>query len=301
MPQHQPAHARETATGPNGRRTVLAAGAAAAAGALGVALARPAEAAAGSALLLGRSNTSGGSGTTVASTSTGSAFYVKASAGNGILCDAASASKWAVYARSTATTAGTAGAVFGKGGKNVGVQATTAAPVSPVSAQRPALYADGGAGGWGSLVVGDEVVDGAVFASFALTGVHDPSQTANGGVGYADVVSGAGGYHVATGTLTLGAATTTGTVTLDPAFRSAGDLGRASVQLTPMGQAMSGLYASLDAATGVLTVNGGVAAGVVSWTVSAPRKNLDGTVVARAGSAAVLGRGTAMKALRAGA
>src|SRR5262245_4251895 len=125
MTASQPTHADPDPQTPRGRRAALTAGATAAIGALGVVLARPAEAKAGSPLLLGRSNISGSSGTLVSSTSTTAAFSARCTAGSALIGDTTSAAKWAVYGRNLASRAGAAGAVRGDGHGNVGVLGST--------------------------------------------------------------------------------------------------------------------------------------------------------------------------------
>jgi hypothetical protein len=231
MTDSQLTHANpETTTARRGRRAVLTAGATAAIGAVGVALADPAEAAAGSPLLLGRSNSAGSSATAVSTTTTGTAFGVTATAGHGLVGVAKLNNKFGILGRNDATTAGTGGAVLAdgktnpglvgrtanrntygivalntgtalgdsgalvaEGGVNVGVVAFTDAPAGANT--QPALYADGGAGAWASWLIGDEIVDGTLFAAFSLVGVRDPVNP----IGYRPAVSGEDPVHTQSG------------------------------------------------------------------------------------------------------
>lgn len=287
-------------TGQGSRRALLAAGTTAALGAVGVALARPAEAAAGQALLLGRSNTSGSSATAVSSSTTGTAFGVTATAGHGLVGIARANSKFGHIARNDATTTGTGGALLGdgkanagvvgrtanrnaygiagfntgtaggnsgavlaNGGSNVGLAAFTAAPAGVNAA--PAIFADGGLGAWASWLIGDQVVDGFLFASRNLVGVQEPGNV----ITYRTVVSGESAQHVESGRVTLDLSGA-GTVVLPAGYLAATSLGAdTSVQLTAMGTAMPNLAATLT--TTGFTVSGGVSGGSVSWTVSSPR------------------------------
>jgi hypothetical protein len=304
----------ETTTPRNGRRAALTVGATAAIGAVGVALAKPAEAAAGSALLLGRSNSSGSSPTAVTSTTTGTAFGVTATPGHGLVGVAKLNSKFGILARNDATTAGAGGAVLAdgktnsgllgrtanrnaygivalntgtalgnsgalvaEGGVNVGVVAFTDAPAGANT--QPALYADGGAGAWARWLIGDEVVDGVLFAVVSMVGVRD-SAAANG-IGFREAVSGETPVHTQSGRVTLNALGNAA-VDLSAAFLDETDLASSttSVQLTAMGSAMPNLAATITA-TG-FSISGGAGAGSVSWTVTAPRLALATTAAARA-------------------
>ncbi len=305
----------ETTTARRGRRAVLTAGATAAIGAVGMALADPAEAAAGSALLLGRSNSAGSSATAVSTTTTGTAFGVTATAGHGLVGVAKLNNKFGILGRNDATTAGTGGAVLAdgktnpglvgrtanrntygivalntgtalgdsgalvaEGGVNVGVVAFTDAPAGANT--QPAIFADGGAGAWASWLIGDEQLDGVLFAAVSMVGVHDAA--AANAVGYREVVSGESPIHTQSGRATLGATGATA-VDLSATFLDAVDLPNAttSVQLTAMGSAMPNLAATITE-TG-FAITGGAIAGSVSWTVTAPRRAL--TAVAAAAAA----------------
>lgn len=285
------------------RRTLLAAGTTAALGAVGVALARPAEAAAGDALLLGRSNSAGGSATSVASGTTGTAFGVTASAGHGLIGIAKLNSKFGILGRNDGATPGPGAAILAEGKTNVGLvsrtgnrdnyglvalNTSTLAPApnasfsgallsdggrggaglvafssSPVTNAVPALYAEGTVSGWASWINGDEQVDGGLFALFNLVGTQTPA-----GVRYREAVSGDAPSHTASGRLTLDA-TGNAAVTLPQTFRDSAQLSAAAVLLTAMGTGMPNLAATVTA-TG-FTVAGGAANGIVSWQVVAPR------------------------------
>jgi len=300
-----------------GRRTALTAAATAAIGAVGVVLAKPAQAAAGSALLLGRSNSAGSSPTAVSSSTTGTAFGVTATAGHALVGAARLNNKFGILARNDATTSGTggamladgktnagvvgrtanrnqygvvalnsgatlgdSGALLAEGAANVGLVAFTHAPLGANG--QPAIYGDGLAGGWASWMVGDEVVDGGLFAAFNLVGVQDPGNPANP-ISYREVVSGEDAVHTQSGRadLTAGSAT----VTVTASFLTAADLGAAStaVQLTAMDTAMPNLSATIT--TTGFTISGGAVTGSVSWTVTAPRRPPGTTAAAAAAGA----------------
>lgn len=287
-------------TGQGSRRALLAAGTTAALGAVGVALARPAEAAAGQALLLGRSNTSGTSATAVSSSTTGTAFGVTATAGHGLVGVAKLSTKFGILGRNDATTVSSGGAILGdgrtnvgvvgrctnrnnyaiaavssgtaggnsggllaNGGANFGVAAFTSAPAG--ANDRPALYAQGGASAWAGWMDGDLVVDGALFAQVSLVAAQ-----AAAGLTYREVVSGETPKHTESGRVALDAAGN-GTVTLSAGFLAAANLSlpSVSVQLTAMGTGMPNLAATVTA-TGI-SISGGAPNGDVSWSVSAPR------------------------------
>ncbi len=110
---------------PHGRRALLVAGATAAVGAIGVAAARPAEAAAGGTMVLGRANSAGSALTTLVSSSTGNVLYVRGTAGCGVYGEAALSSKWGTRGRNAATGTGTGGAVLAEGLANHGALGTT--------------------------------------------------------------------------------------------------------------------------------------------------------------------------------
>lgn len=303
MTDFQPTQANpDTLSTRRGRRAALAAGATAAIGAAGILLARPADAAAGSPLLLGRSNSAGSSNTLVSSSTTSVAFAVRGTGGHAFIGDCTVAGRWSVYGRSLATTAGAGGAVRGDGhanvgvfgittnqnqygivalntsaaagdsgalvadgGANAGVVAFTEAPAG-VNAN-PAIYADGGAGAWASWLLGDEVLDGTLFAAFNLVGVQD---TANG-IGYREAVSGEDPVHTQSGRATLDGSGTA-TVAMTASFLDAANLTAAttSVQLTAMATAMPDLAATMT--SNGFTITGGAASGSVSWTITAPRR-----------------------------
>jgi hypothetical protein len=305
----------ETTIARRGRRAVLTAGATAAIGAVGVALADTADAAAGSPLLLGRSNSADSSPTAVSSTTTGTAFGVTATAGHGLVGVAKLSNKFGILGRNDATTAGAGGAVLAdgktnpglvgrtanrntygivalntgtslgdsgalvaEGGVNVGVVAFTDAPAGANS--QPAIYGDGGVGAWASWLIGDVIVDGTVFAAVSLVGVRDPVNP----IGYREAVSGEDAVHTQSGRATLDG-TGGATVSVSPTFLDAADLAAAttSVQLTAMGSAMPNLAATITA-TG-FTISGGTANGSVSWTVTAPRLAPGTTAAAAAAKA----------------
>jgi hypothetical protein len=225
-----------------GRRALLTTGATAALGALGIAVARPAEAAAGGAALLGRSNTSGGSTTTVSSSSPSGTFWSKATAGPAVVADTKAASKWAVLARNQSTVTGSAGAVRAEGGRNTGVHASTASNLTwaahvvntgaasdsapggglrvegrntlglfvdtdPDVADVPALTSIGGDGefnGTALLASGSTYLDGKAMALRSYTGVLGPGATSDTNVlWYAPVTSGEADYHTVTETVAL--------------------------------------------------------------------------------------------------
>jgi len=304
MTDPQPSHTTPDApaTSMRGRRAALAAGATAAIGAVGVVLAGPAEAAAGGPLLLGRSNSSGGVKTTVSSSTTSVVLTASGSAGHGVLGSASSAAKWGLYGRNTATAAGAGGAIRGDGHSNIGVLGVTTSEntygVAAINAStapgnfgalladgransglvaftnaptgansNPAIYADGGDGAWASWLIGDEFVDGGLFAAFNLIGVQDPIDN----IGYREAVSGEDPVHTQSGRAPIDDQGN-GSVTVTASFLNAADLAAAttSVQLTAMGVAMPSLAATLTADG--FTISGGAPSGSVSWTVTAARR-----------------------------
>jgi hypothetical protein len=318
MPKHTTDPVDDSPSGPGGRRALLAAGATAALGAVGVALARPADAAPGGPLLLGRTNTSATVSTVVTSTNSNYTLSSQATAGHAVLGDTTSNARNGVYGRNRSTTHGTglpgagvrgdggrnvgvigttgnqneygivglntavavgsAGAVVGDGTTNPGVVAFTEAPAKSA----PALYASG-ASGWAAWLDGEARVDGAL-----LVGV--PGATA-GTTDYRPVASTEAAVHTTSGRATLDG-TGAVTVTLPAAFLAAATVTAADavVQLTAMDGAMPGLFATVTATT--VGIAGGTAAGSVSWTITAPRKAAPGTlaVVARPAPATTAAR-----------
>ncbi|MBI4939693.1 MAG: hypothetical protein HY830_02965 [Actinobacteria bacterium] len=119
-----------TTDGARGRRAVLTAGAGVALGAFGVAVAQPAEAAAGGTMLIGRSNWASTSGTTLSSTTTGTTLWCKATVGNGLLAESTSSARWGAYGRNLSGVTGSAGALRGDGGRNLGLYANTTSNLS---------------------------------------------------------------------------------------------------------------------------------------------------------------------------
>lgn len=291
--------------GTRSRRTLFAAAASAVLGALGVAAARPAAAAAGDPVLLGRTNAAGRAVTRITSSDPLYGFHARGTAGAGALLETSATGKWGARARSTATTTSASGgallgegleatgilgttasnlrygvhgrntdgvtasggAVRAEGRRNVGLFADTALPVDDV----PAVVAYGGDGEFAGIALvagGTTYLDGMAKALRSYVGVL----AADSQVEYAPVVSGESDYHTWTSAVTLdgsGAAT----VTLPAAYRATVSMSTLRVGLTPIGAAMPNLHATVtgtDGATG-FGIAGGVAAGTVHATVSAVR------------------------------
>jgi hypothetical protein len=312
--------------GGRGRRTLLAAGATAAVGALGIAMARPAQAAAGRPMVLGRANSAGSSLTTLSCSNIGSAFYVRASAGNGAFAETASNARWGVRARNLSRSSGAGGGLVAEGGvnngaygttnansrfgvvgrnasgtvgtgagvraegrRNVGLFADTLQTVTNVAAI-VALGGDGEANGIGLISGGTTYLDGNALALRSFVGVLDPVTSE---LEYAPVTSGELAYHTITDKVTLdgsGAAT----VTLPAPYRATVDMRTLRIGLTPVGAAMSGMYATYTEGTGTTSfgIVGGANAGTVHYTVSAERISLTLAGAASAPAAAA-GAGTA--------
>ncbi len=303
-----PVDAEQPGPSARGRRALLAAGAGAAVGALGIATARPAEAAAGSAVLQGRVNSAGSALTTLRSSNSGSAFYVQASAGNGCFGETAASARWGVRARNLATSTGGGGGLIAEGGVNTGGYATTSsnarfglygrnnaatvgvgagvraegrfnvglfADTLPSVTNVAALVALGGDGeehGIALMAGGSTYLDGNALALRSYVGVLDPDTSQ---LEYAPVTSGELAYHTITDKVTLdgsGAAT----VTLPAAYRATVDMTTLRIGLTPVGAAMSGMYATYTEAAGTTSfgIVGGATGGTVHYSVSAERISL---------------------------
>ncbi|WP_088285291.1 hypothetical protein [Kineosporia sp. A_224] len=180
-PQDGAPDATAATDGARGRRAVLAAGAGAALGAFGVAVAQPAEAAAGAAMLIGRSNWASTSGTTLSSTTTGTTLWCKATVGNGLLGDTTSSARWGAYGRNLSGVTGSAGALRGDGGRNLGLYANTTSNLSwGVLARNKGTSSSAATGG---ALRAEGQNNMAIFAD-TFTSVTDvPAITALGGDG----------------------------------------------------------------------------------------------------------------------
>ncbi|MFN0281552.1 MAG: hypothetical protein ACKVZ6_06230 [Kineosporiaceae bacterium] len=319
MSDHTPQHARETADGSpastsstsRGRRAVIAAGATAAVGAVGVVLAKPADAAAGSSLILGRSNTSGGSTTTVASTNTNSTFKVTATGGTGVLGESTSNVKWGIHGRNVSALPGSHGGVRAEGRANHGLRGDTtsadragvwAINAAPTAGDGAAVIADGGsnpavfarnasssfdaptlvafsgdgAGGpsWASLAIGDSVVFGISSADDSFVAVRalpDPELV--------PVASGEAALHTKIGSVTLDG-TGAATVGFGDAFLLAADAGNPMIALTPVNVAMPNLHVKWTTGNATFQIAGGTPSGTVQYSVTAARKPLPGAAPA---------------------
>ena len=319
MTQHEPASAPAEMDAPSrrGRRALIAGAATAAVGALGVAVARPADAAAGSAMILGRSNSSGGSTTTVSSTNATVAVNVKSTAGTGLIGETTKNNKWGVHGRNTATalTGGTTGGVRGEGRNNhgvrgdttnanrhgvVGVNAATAAGsgaavrangrlnagvwADATDINTPAIFADGAGGAGVSIFAfGFADIEGGLFALDAQVGVVSGGLV-GGTIVEAGVASGTSPWHIGRGTFTLdlnGEAT----VTPDAAYTDAADLAQSTVMLTGLGNPIGGAYVENKSASS-FTVLGGTAGAQLEYLVIAPRLDVFGVTPAKAGQPA---------------
>ena len=313
MTQHEPAHALSDADAPSrrGRRALIAGAATAAVGALGVAIAKPADAAAGSPLVLGRSNSSGGSTTTVSSTNTTAAVDVKSTAGTGLIGETTKNTKWGVHGRNTAATSGTTGAVRGEGRQNHGVRGDTANPnrhgVLAVNAATvtglgtavraggrqnvglwadadndvvPAIYADGNNGtGVSMLANGFVDVESGLFALNAQVGIVS-GPLVGGIITEAFVASGSSAFHVHTDTATL--AVTDTEITVPVAFSDAADVSLATIMFTGLGASAGNVYIVSKTPTSFV-VGGGTADQQVDYVIIAPRLDVFSVSLNKAG------------------
>lgn len=236
---------------PAGRRALFTAGATVALGALGVAAAKPAQAAAGGTALLGRSNWSGTSTTVFSSSSATAALWAKDANGHAVVADTWAGSRWAVLARNQSGVTGSSGAVRADGGRNTGLLASSASNLSwgarvynsgaasdsapggglrvegrntiglfvdtdPDVANVPAVTSIGGDGefqGTALLASGSTYLDGKAMALRSYTGVLGPGDVPDTNVlWYAPVTSGEADYHTVTEVVTLDGA---GAATVD--------------------------------------------------------------------------------------
>jgi hypothetical protein len=137
----------EAAAAPRSRRSLLAAAMAGLAGAAAAALGRPAptRAAAGDPLVIGLHNYGGTDATRLDTTSSGGAFWMtQFGSGSGVRSDSvnghggvfttAHQDRFALQAQHTAATAGAGAAISADGGKNPGLNATTASGSSAITA-----------------------------------------------------------------------------------------------------------------------------------------------------------------------
>jgi hypothetical protein len=258
------------------RRVVAAAGAAGVAAAVDVAGARPAGAAAGGALLLGRSNdaqnaptwlytTVSGIGVGVVQNGSGVAGQFLGTANDGVVGLTRAGDRWGVHGTSLATSPGSGGAVRAEGGPNTGLFADTDPAVHDV----PALIAVGGDGaGTAQVARGTSYLDGDACLLRAWVGVGG---TSGERLAYAPLVSGERAQHTTSGRVAL-PSSGTATVTLPATFLAACDEASLVVMLTPIGLAMSGLYVTTTS-TGFV-VKGGLK-GSVFWTATANRTVMD--------------------------
>jgi hypothetical protein len=318
MTQHDAAHVATDADAPSrrGRRALIAGAATAAVGALGVAIAKPADAAAGSALLLGRSNTSGSAQTVVASTNTTAAVNVRGSGGSGVLGDTDSRDRWGVHSRNTATSliGGAGGAVRGEGRNNTGVRGDTTNPdrhglsaVNNAAASGlgtavrangrnnvgvwataddinvPAVFADGAnSAGVAMAAFGFVDVEGPLFALNAQVGVI--SGPLNGGtIVEAFVASGTSAFHLHGDSVTTAGVTMDVTPPVD--FTDAADLSLATIMLTGRGEAIGGAYVGSKSATS-FTIEGATPGQGIDYLVLAPRLDVFFVGPAKAGKPA---------------
>jgi hypothetical protein len=316
--------------GPRGRRGLLVAGASAAAGAVGLAFAGPAQAAAGGSMLLGRANTAGSAGTSLTSTGTGSVLNCRGSAGTGVLGDTAVNTRWGVWGRNLSTTVGAAGAVRAEGRVNTGLFADTTsntrwgaharnlaaannvsggalraegrhnvglfADTLPSVVDVAAIVALGGDGefnGVGLMSGGTTFLDGNALALRSFVGVLNPDTSQ---LEYAPVTSGEGSYHTVVDKVTLDGAGAAA-ISLPSAFTATVDMLTLRISLTPVGGSMPNLHATYtESSSGTgFGIAGGAASGVVHYTVSAERiaLSLQGSTAAPASAPASGARATA--------
>lgn len=269
-----------------GRRALLAAGATAALGAAGVVLARPADAAAGNSLVLGRTNTSGsanttvnvastGVGFTVHQTGTGNGIYGLADRGYGAVAYTKAANRFGLIAQNLAgaTSAVPGGAVRAVGRYNCGVYADTLPSVKDV----PAILAVGGPGddpvngsGVALQARGISYLDGDALNLRSWVGVL----TGPSSLGYAPLASGEVPTHTHFGTLNLDTGGN-GSVVLPASFTAAvGSAAAVNVSLTPFGAAMPDLHVATATASQFTVAGGPTGGGTVHWVVRAERSQV---------------------------
>lgn len=281
----------EPGTAPTSRRGVVLRGVAAvlgAAGAAGAAVLLPAgsaAAAAGKPLLLGRSNSSGTSRTSVSTRSTSTAFRVDqtgsgagagvyAAGSSGLVAATAARNRWGLHGRNTATSTGTGGGVRAEGRRGTGLFADTSGAVLDV----PAVVAVGGDGtGVAQVATGESYLDGDALALRSWVGVRDVDGST---LAYAQLLSGEGPTHTMHGTVDLDGSGTA-EVTLPAEFRAACDMSTLTVTLTPVGAPMPNLYVSYAQADGAAQgvsdgfgVAGGAASGKAAWVAWASRVSM---------------------------
>lgn len=274
----------------------------AAATAATVATATNAEAAAGQAVLQGRSNNAGTAGTTLVSNGTGITLTVKNTGpgaaayffgqnSNGFAGGTAAANRYGLSAANSGP-AGAGAGLAASGTNNTGILANTRNPnrfaveasllsdeSSDLGNYGGGVAADGGLRGIGVLgqsgwvgVLGATDGDGlGVLCSgnLLVDQGHPIVQTGDGNESYA-VISPDGAVVTFTGTVVLNASGQAD-VTLASLVKRDVDLTRARCFATPNTVSMPNLFASVTAA-GVVQIRGGVASHPVSYQVMANRK-----------------------------
>ncbi|MDQ1295410.1 MAG: hypothetical protein QG608_3295 [Actinomycetota bacterium] len=262
-------------SGVRGRRVLLTAGAAAALGAVGVATARPSQAA--SSALMTETTNSAVAPTSLYATASGSAFTVyQKGSGNGafLVSDntvgftgkTLSENSWAGLVQNAGTASGIGGGLRVEGRLNVGIFADTLPGADSV----PALMGVGGDETKGTALYtkGVNVLDGDVYALRSFVG----GVGAGGLLAYYPTASGQRADHDLKGSITLDSSGNA-TVPLPEAYRMVVNAGTMLVLLTPVGAAMPNLHVAVAPVSGSasFTVAGGSSGGKVHYAVSAER------------------------------
>lgn len=276
------------------RRTALRVGAAgAAATAVGVALASDADAAAGQAVLQGRTNTVGTPGTvltssgteislTVRNTGAGAAAFFFGQNNNGFAGGTGSGTKYGLSAANTGA-AGTGAAVAASGGNNTGILANTtnsdrfaleAVNLSPLSSLGGAVLADGGEANPAVVAIASESIPSliALGDTFVIDS-YEIALTANGLVFGA--TSAYGPEVTFTGETQLDQSGAS-TITLTGAVLEDLHLADSHCFATPNSGPMPSLWMRRTAEGAA--IEGGTPGGVVSWRIVTFRSDLRGWV-----------------------
>jgi hypothetical protein len=257
------------------RRVLLTAGATAALGAVGVATARPSQAAS-SALMTETTNNAAAS-TALYATASGSAFTVyQRGSGNGafLVSDSTigftgrtlNGNSWGGLVQNADSALGNGGGLRVEGRLNVGIFADT----YPGADSVPALMGVGGdeARGTALYTKGANVLDGDVYALRSFVG----GVGAGGLLAYYPTASGDRADHNLRGSVTMDSSGSA-TVLLPDSYRRVVNADTMLVLLTPIGAAMPNLHVAVAPVSGStsFTVAGGTSGGTVHYSVSAER------------------------------
>lgn len=269
-----------------GRRALLAGGAVAAAGAAFFTTARPARAASGDPLLLGRANTATG-GTSLQATASVSALTVyQKGSGNGafLVSDGTTGvtgrtlgpNAWATVVQNAATATGLGGGLRVEGRQNTAVFADV--DTGELEAVAVAAFGGDPEDGAALFTRGMAMMDGDVLALRNYVGVVN----AQSQLDYAAVSSAQVPTHGLHGTLTLDARGT-GEVELPGDFLAAVRPQTMVVTLTPVGGAMPDLHivSAPTADSDGFAVAGGLAGAKVNYAARAERHLLGAPALAQ--------------------